>query len=281
LAAWPVIAALLIEYPFYLVTGFPDVRESLAGPRLPVWLLAAALLPYLVCCCGALPFEWSGLIRIAAAALAAALWYRVLPANPLTDLAFLALNAAILLGKYFEPVYPVFYKQHLVIVGHVSQFVIAILVLMLVRRVAETGYGFLPNRREWRIGAVNFLWFIATGLPLALALKATHVVQPRPLWAIVGTFFAYLWFTALTEEFFFWGVLLQWFERWLRRGWWAFALTCLAFGLVHYWFRGWPWVPVAMVLGFFCGRARVQAGGIRAGVVTHTLVVTIWRAFFS
>src|SRR5689334_1199055 len=39
LAAWPVIAALLIEYPFYLVTGFPDVRESLAGPRLPVWLL--------------------------------------------------------------------------------------------------------------------------------------------------------------------------------------------------------------------------------------------------
>ncbi len=82
LAAWPVIAALLIEYPFYLVTGFPDVRERLAGSRLPVWLLASATLPYLVCCCGAVPFQWSGLMRVAAVALALGLWYVVLPANP-------------------------------------------------------------------------------------------------------------------------------------------------------------------------------------------------------
>jgi len=50
--------------------------------------------------------------------------------------------------------------------------------------------------------------------------------------------------------------------------------------LIHYWFRGWPWVPVGAILGYLCGRARNQAGGIRAGVVTHTLVVTTWRAFF-
>ena len=44
-------------------------------------------------------------------------------------------------------------------------------------------------------------------------------------------------------------------------------------------------VPVALmvltaVLGWFCGRARNQAGSIRAGMVTHALVVTTWRVFF-
>ncbi len=37
-AALPVIAAFLIAYPFYLVTGFPAMRERLAGPRLKWWL---------------------------------------------------------------------------------------------------------------------------------------------------------------------------------------------------------------------------------------------------
>jgi len=39
-------------------------------------------------------------------------------------------------------------------------------------------------------------------------------------------------------------------------------------------------VPLAATLGWFCGRARNQAGSIRAAMVTHTLVVTTWRAFF-
>jgi hypothetical protein len=61
-------------------------------------------------------------------------------------------------------------------------------------------------------------------------------------------------------------------------------VTSLLFGLAHLWFRSfpnWRWVPVAAVLGWFCGRARNQAGSIRAGMVTHVLVVTTWRAFFA
>jgi hypothetical protein len=38
---------------------------------------------------------------------------------------------------------------------------------------------------------------------------------------------------------------------------------------------------VAAVLGWFCGRARNQAGSIRASMVTHALVATAWRAFFA
>jgi len=57
----------------------------------------------------------------------------------------------------------------------------------------------------------------------------------------------------------------------------ALLVTSLLFGLAHLWFRSfpnWRWVPVAAVLGWFCGRARNQAGSIRAGMVTHVLVVT-------
>lgn len=280
-AAWPVIVALLIAYPFYLVTGFPDLREFLAGlPRLPLCALAVSVLPYLVCCGGAIPFQWNSLLRLTAMALALSLWYAVLPTHPILDLAFLGLTAAILLGGYFEPVYPAFHKEKLIIVGHVSLYVVAILALILERRVPETGYGFLPNGREWRIGAVHFLYFAAAAVPLVLLTHATRLVAPRPIWVVAGTFVGFLWFVSLTEEFFFRGVLQHWFEEWTRSRTAGLLITSLAFGGIHYWFRGWAWVPLGAVLGFFCGRARNQAGGIRAGVVTHALVVATWRAFF-
>src|SRR5580658_5314502 len=99
-AALPVIAAFLIAYPFYLVTGFPAMRERLAGPRLKWFLLASMALPYLVSCCGAVEFRWYSLVRLAALALIMSLWYRVLPAHPLADLAFLAILPAVVLGGY-------------------------------------------------------------------------------------------------------------------------------------------------------------------------------------
>lgn len=279
--AWPVVAALLMAYPFYLVAGFPELREYLAGRRqFPLTALAVGLLPYLVCCCGVLPFEWWSVLRLAAMALALSLWFAVLPPNPLADLSFLVLTAAILLGHYFDPVYPMFHRENLVLVGKVSLYVIAILALMLERRVPETGFGFVPTRREWRIGAIQYLYFVAVATPIGFVLHATHLVPPRPVWAVAATFLGMLWFVSLAEEFFFRGVLQTWFEDWTRSRTAGLLLTSAAFGLIHYWFRGWSWVPLAALLGLFCGIARNQSGSIRAGVVTHALVVATWRAFF-
>ena len=42
----------------------------------------------------------------------------------------------------------------------------------------------------------------------------------------------------------------------------------------------WLAEAVLEIVAYFCGRARNQAGSIRAAMVTHTLVVTTWRAFF-
>src|SRR5206468_2398068 len=73
-AAVPALAAILVEYPFYLVPAFPDLRERLAGARLPIFLVASAVLPYLVCCAGAVSFQFLSLVKLMALALALSLW---------------------------------------------------------------------------------------------------------------------------------------------------------------------------------------------------------------
>jgi membrane protease YdiL (CAAX protease family) len=283
-AAVPALAAFLVEYPFYLVPAFPTVRERLSGARLPGFLVASAVLPYLMCCCGAVQFQWLGLMRLAALALALSLWYVVLPATALADLAYLALIASVMLGKYFDPIYPKPYPGvEVAILGKLALIQIAVMTLTLERRIHETGYGFVPKWNEWRIGALHYLYFAPVGLPLALALKAVRFATPAPLWVVAGTFLGALWVIVLFEEFLFRGVLQQWIEEWIWNRAAALVVTSGLFGLAHLWFRGfpnWRWVPVAAVLGWFCGRARNQAGSIRAGMVTHALVVTTWRTFF-
>ncbi|HWB82630.1 MAG TPA: CPBP family intramembrane glutamic endopeptidase [Bryobacteraceae bacterium] len=286
-AALPVLAAILVEYPFYLVAGFSTVRERQAGMRLPGFLLASALLPYLIYSVGTGQFRWDAFLRLAALALGLSLWYVVLPAAPVLDLAFLALIAAVLLGGYFDNIYTPPYAgfSDVKILGHLALIQIAVMVLTLERRIPETGYGFVPTRKDWRIGVVHYLYFLPIGLSLALILGVIRFNGIAAPWKIVGTFFGILWVVALSEEFFFRGVLFQWIEDWTWSPRLALLITSILFGSVHLWFAGkfpnWQQALVAAVLGWFCGRARMKAGSIQAGMVTHALVVTTWRAFFS
>jgi membrane protease YdiL (CAAX protease family) len=286
-AAVPVLAAFLVTYPFYLVPAFPILRERFRGLSLFGYLVAAAVLPYLLCCFGAVQFQWQGLAKLVAVTLAFALWYVVLPAKPVIDIAFLAFIPVVLLGRYFNSIYIPLYAplKDIIVLGHIALIEIVVMVLLMVRRVDAAGYGFMPNRTEWRIGALHFVCFVPIGLPLALVLKAVHLAPMAPFWKIAGTFFGFLWVLALSEEFFFRGVLQQWIEDWTRSRTGALAITSCLYGLVHIGFGGrfpnWPWVAVASLLGCFCGHARNQAGSIRAGMVTHALVVTTWRAFFA
>jgi hypothetical protein len=291
-AALPVIAAFLIAYPFYLVTGFPVMRERLAGPRLKWLLLAAVILPYLVCCCGAIGFHWYNLVRLAALALTISLWYVVLPGGRprlfsiLADLSFLAIFPAVLLGGYFDSIYPPYLGQKLNVLGHVTFLPVFVLVLMLERHVSETGYGFVPDRREWRIGVLHYLYFLPIGGVVAFLLHVVKPHQPAALWKIAGEFLGFLWVISLSEEFLVRGVLQQWIEDWTGNRSAALAMASVVFGLAHLGFPGfpfpnWRWALVAGILGWFCGRARNQAGSIRASAVTHALVVTTWRAFLG
>jgi membrane protease YdiL (CAAX protease family) len=284
-AALPALAALLLEYPFYLVPAFPKVRESVAGPRLPLYLIASAVLPYLACSMGAVVFQPLSVIKLVALALALGLWYRVLKPHPASDLAFLALVALVKIGKFATSIYlsPV-RGLELGFLGDLALFQVTVMVLMLERRVPETGYGFWPEAKDWKIGALHFLYFAPLGVALALALKAVHFAKPTEPLKLAAYFFGWLMVLALAEEFFFRGVLQTWLEQWMNSRTAGLIAASLLFGAVHLWFRqfpNWKWVAIASLLGWFCGRARNQAGSIRAGMVTHTLVITAWRAFFA
>jgi uncharacterized protein len=284
-AAWPVLAAFLTAYPFYLVPAFPALRDQFAGKRLPAFLAASALLPYLVCSLGGVRFEWSALALLAALALALGLWFLLLPRSPATDLGFLALVPCVLLGGYLQRIYlPADPRlKDVVFLGHVALIQMAVMALLVERRVPESGYGFVPNRAEWRIGVLHFLYFVPVGLPLALLLHMVHFARPAPPWLMIGSFFGFLWTVALSEEFFIWAVLQDWLAGWAGPV-AAVAVASVTFGLIHIGFRGfpnWRWVLLAAVLGWFCGRARNRAGSIRAGMVTHALVFATWRAFLA
>ena len=246
------VAAFLTTYPFYLVPAFPTLRERICGMRLPAYLVVSSVLPYLVCCLGGAQFQWTGLVRLVALALTIGLWFVVLPNSAWTDLLFLALIQ------------------------------MAVMALLVERRVPDARYGFLPNRQEWRIGFLHFLYFAPVGMGLALLMGMVRLAKPGPPWLVVASLFGFLWTVALSEEFFVWGVLQEWVREWAGQ---LAATTAPAviFGLVHIGFRGfpnWRWVLLAAVLGWFCGRARNRAGSIRAAMVTHALVFTFWRAFF-
>jgi membrane protease YdiL (CAAX protease family) len=282
-AAVPVLTGFLIEYPFYLLPAFPDVRKRLNGPQFPAVLVFSVVLPYLACYAPHGHVAPIALLKLTVLALVLAFWYRVLPVNLGTDLAFLGLLATTLLSPFFERVYPAIYPGlPIAILGRIALFHMAALVLIVQRRIPETGYGFIPSLREWRIGALHFLSFLPIAACLVLPAKMVRFTHPAPLWKTIGIFLAFLWVVALFEEFIFRGVLLGWLEQRSSQT-AALALTSVLFGGAHLWFRGfpnWRWALLAGILGWFCGHARNQAGSIRAGVVTHALAVATWRGFF-
>ncbi len=280
------LAAFLVEYSFYLVPSFPETRKRWAGATLVPALLLSVLLPYLTCYLPFGQFTWISLIKLTALGLALSLWYVVLPATAASDLLFLALVGAVLLSSYLTGIYPDPYPRLKMgaLLGRIAVFRMTVMVLVLQRRMPETGYGLIPNRREWAIGTVHYLCFLPVAAVLAFALKAVRLGTPAPLWKTVAIFLGFLWVVALFEEFLFRGVLQQWLEQWTGSRTAALLMASAVFGSVHLWFRGfpnWRWAIIAGVLGWFCGHARNQAGGIRAGVVTHALVVATWRGFFT
>ena len=287
-AALPILAAFLIQYSFYLVPGFEPARESLAIlPEAPRGLLlgASALLPYLVYSLPTHQFHWIALMRLAALAFAVSLWYVVLPPAAWSNILFLALLAAAVLRKFFAGIYTSpLPGLHLEILGQLMLVYLGALAVLL-HRVATTDFGFMPQRRDWAIGLRYFFLFLPVGVPIGVWL---HLIRLTPdefaWWKTIGTFLGILWVVALSEEFFFRGLLQGWLSEWMRNRLAGLLLASALFGLCHLWFRGFPnWrmALVAAIAGVFYGRAFQRAGTIRAGMVTHALVVTVWRTIFS
>ena len=110
----------------------------------------------------------------------------------------------------------------------------------------------------------------------------TTVLVCAPLLAI-GEFIGIFWMVAMPEEFLFRGVLQRWIEGWTSSAVAGLVVASLLFGSVHLGFHGpfpnWRFSLTAAVMGFFCGLARRQTGGIQAGMVAHALTVAVWKMF--
>lgn len=266
----PPIVALAAEAAFFLALAF-GLWARVPAHWLPGALVGAGLLPYLL-----LPQAHDDWWRLLTLVLIPAVWFAVLPRAKALDLLFVALMAAVYLSDALDRLYLAPKSEFL---GKAMWYRTGMIAVLYVAREPGIGFGFWPSKKEWRIGAREFLLFLPVGLAIGFALGSLKW-PVNPNWgkqalAGAGMFFGSLWFVALCEEFFFRGLL----QRWL-----GLPLAAVLFGLAHLPFRGFPnWkhAILTVALGVFCGRAFRDAGSIRAPMVTHSLVNALWVGVFG
>ena len=292
--ALAVVPAFLIEFAFYLAPGFPAVRKMFdalgsKGFR-AVLLSASAVAPYLMEATRTGAFHWIRFAELVGFILVAAFWYALAPRAMWSDLLFLAFMAAVYLSKQFEPIYgrPATHVD-LGVLGQFMWIRLGLMAVLSLRGLDDARFGFIPSAEEWRIGVQHYAYFLPVGAVLGYwerfaRFHPLHLVWWKFALVLIGTFAGILWVVALAEEFFFRAFLQQILSRGLRSQTVGLLAASALFGLAHLPFRGFPnWriVSVAGVLGLFCGLALIKARSVKASMVTHALVVTTWRMFFS
>jgi membrane protease YdiL (CAAX protease family) len=289
-AALPVAAAFLIEIPFYLSPGFKAARDWFGRQgkaRAACLLTASAVAPWVVYSVATGEARFTSFVLLLLVAAVVSYWYIALPAAPVADALFIVTVAAVYLSKIFDRIYlsPI-PKLPISVLGHLMLIRTAALAILVFRGNVMAEYRLIPNRREWVTGLAYF----AVMLPIiGSAYWGLGLVQLRPhphgigltVLQGIGTFALVLWVLALSEEFFFRGLLQQWLEQWTGNANIALIVAALVFGCAHLGFHrifpNWRWAIVAAILGIFCGLAWRNSRSVQAAMVTHALIVTVWQ----
>jgi len=271
---WIAVAAVL-EACLYLTMA----QEKLRAKWTREWLVVLAPLSYLAYSVPLGVFDPWSLMWILAGAAAAAFWFAVFPKQRWAEIAFIALIAAPILFKVFPLIYARAGDVRMDFLGKLVWIRVGVITVLREMKPEGVGFGFWPQPREWKIGAVHY----AMLLPVVFALTAltgfAHFQWPAwPWWETalraLATFAGVLWVLALSEELFFRGLL----QRWI-----GLIGASALFGLAHLGFRdfpNWRFALIAGVTGVFYGLAYTRAGGIRAAMVTHALTVATWKTLF-
>jgi uncharacterized protein len=292
--ALAVVPAFLVELAFYLAPGFPAARKKFdalgSKPLRAVVLSASAVLPYLMETSRTGTFGVIHFFELLGVVLIAAFWYAWIPSGLLQDLLFLAFMAAVYLSRLFDQVYghPAPHVA-LGILGKLMWIRLGLMAVLSLRPLDDARFGFLPSHQDWRVGVQHYLYFLPVGAALGYWERiARFHLQAMDWWKfpllLVGTFAGILWVVALAEEFFFRAFLQQVLARRLNSETFGLLAASVLFGLAHLPFRKFPnWrvAIIAGVLGLFCGLALIKARSVKASMVTHALVVTTWRMFFT
>ena len=162
---------------------------------------------------------------------------------------------------------------------------LAVFLFVCVRRLEGVGYRCHFDRQDVWIGLRNFLLFAPVAIPIGL-LTGFITISGRPfsgsqvLLSAIGIFFL----IAIPEELLFRGIIQNFLEKTLRNPAMALIVTSLIFGAAHL-NNGpkpdWRYFLLASLAGMFYGNAYQRTRGLLAPAIVHTLVDTVWRAFFK
>jgi membrane protease YdiL (CAAX protease family) len=197
-----------------------------------------------------------------------------------------AFAASLYIAKVFDLIYlsPI-PKVPFSTLGHVMLIRTCAIAVLAIRGGVNAEFRFMPNRREALVGVG---WFAAMLPAVAATLWSVGLWRFRAhpnLLAGAATFFGILWVTALSEEFFFRGLLQQWLEAWTRSSVPALAIASFLFGASHlgtnHIFPNWRFAIVATVFGLFCGLCWRQTRSVQASMLTHAIGATLYRVFFQ
>lgn len=281
----PALAAVLLEVSLYASLAFEEIRSRWKWQ----WVALLAAGPYLLYTLPlglASPVSVAVLILLAAAASA---WFRFVPRGRLADFAFVAIMAAPLIFKLFPLIYPKAHEDlRLDFLGQLLWIRAGVVAVLHDRAQRGIHFGFVPSRKEWLTGLKWFVFALPVVLGLVVATDFAKFVLPAAPWwattaAAAGVFLGILWVVALSEEFFFRGLLQQWLAEITRNRWAALLIASALFGAAHLGFRefpNWRFAVIAGVAGVFYGLSFEKGNGIRAAMVTHALLVTVWRTLF-
>jgi membrane protease YdiL (CAAX protease family) len=255
-------------------------------PSIGIVLTLAAVLPWTVATLRLGTFSVLNLGLLTGLAAVVCFWYVGLRPSLAADIGFLACVAAVYLSRVFTHIYgePVHHVP-LQILGHLMWIRTGAMAVLVLRRL-DVDFGFVPNGLEWLTGVEWFGFFMPVGIVLGWAMRLVRVHPPAMVWwkipfFALGTYFGVLWVVALGEEFFFRGFLQFVLMRRIGEA-AGLVLASVLFGVAHLAYRfDWRFVALASVLGLFCGMAYLKARSIRAAMVTHALVVTAARLFFT
>lgn len=292
--AFVVVPAFLVEIGFYMAPGFVEVRkrfEALGSRPLRAALIAVSgVIPYLIVMLRGGIFRWNRFEELLAFVFIAAFWYVWIPRGLPADLLFLAYMAGVYVRRPFNRLYgPLTAHVSLGILGQLMWIHVGLLAVLTLRSLDDAHLGFLPTAQDWRIGVRHFAFFLPVGAALAYVLQLGGLHAPPRSWWIfalmlVVTFWGILWVVSLAEEFFFRAFLQRSIARSTHSELVGLVAASVLFGLAHLPFRGFPNWRMAIVtaaLGFFCGLSLLRARSVKASMVTHALVATTWRMFFS
>jgi membrane protease YdiL (CAAX protease family) len=292
--ALAVVPAFLVELAFYLVPGFAAVRktfDALGSKPLRAALLAASgVIPYLIDTLGMRTFHFASFLELLVPVSIAAFWYVWISRGMLADLLFLAFMAGVYLSRQFDHIYgQAAPRVPLGILGQLMWIRLGLMAVLSLRSLDGERFGFLPTREEWKIGAQHFVYFLPIGGTLVYIVQLGQFHLHPPSWwkfaaALVLTFWGILWVVSLAEEFFFRAFLQRVIAKGTHSQTAGLLIAAALFGLAHLPFRkfpNWRLAIVAVALGLFCGLSLLRARSVRASMVTHALVATTWRMFFS